>query len=875
MILCLTIVGSSFIGLNVFNAKATEITQNTKSLEVYKNIKADNSDYKISAIVSYDNKQAETTPTTPDNDDIQLTIDQNDFTTTESLHTITGSYHCNGEIIGINYSIKNKINDKDEIKEGNASINENKWTIKDLHLKPGYNEILVTLTTTIGKTKSSSLKIYYDDGEQYTIDESHIKTDDLSDTTYMDNILLVYFEDNVTEKRKQEIINSINGKIVGRINVLDQIQVEVSARSLSELEELISDLEKYDEVVLATYDEFTEIESQSVVPQDNWDNNHVWDEANPNGNNWWVESTQLLSAWRYDSYFNNINIGIIDSGFDTSHEDLNIKFPNKKSENNNRLDPDSHGTHVAGIIGATQNNGKGITGVVNDVDLFCLDRTFYLFGVRFENTNSVAKNIATLVESADTKVINFSQIWSKKTNDIKTLAVSFRKLLSKKYDFVVVQAAGNKNKNVLEDNATFALISEKYYNSKNSKISIEDIENRIIVVGNAEQVDDEYRLHQSSNFGNRIDIVAPGTDIYSTINNNDYMNKTGTSMAAPIVTGIAGLVWSINEDFTGEEVKDIVCNSVDSNLYVNNNPEVTSANNTYKLVNAKLSVEEALKRTHKDIILVNGCITGKVYDIEEKIYKPIQGTIYKVTDQGSREKYSDFSYDGINDFEVELPVGTYIFEILPISEDYETTSVFVTLNDRIVRQLGSLYLVKKTIEEPQPEESDFLYRIENDEVIITGYKGTGGDILIPFYIEDKPVVMIDEKAFYENNTITSVTFDGNLDSIGSYAFAYCDSLKSVSIKGIVTDIKSYAFNECQSLTSFSANEGVINISQGAFASCKKLSDFGIQNKIEYIGNMAFFSCESLYDFDYPKGANVNKYAFMGTNTKYKNDWIKI
>lgn len=353
------------------------------------------------------------------------------------------------------------------------------------------------------------------------------------------------------------------------------------------------------------------------------------------------------------------------------------------------------------------------------------------------------------------------------------------------------------------------------------------------------------------------------------------MNKTGTSMATPIVTGIAGLVWSINEDFTGAEVKDIICNSVDANLYVKNNPKVTSANNTYKLVNAKLSVEEAIKRTYKDITLVNGYITGKVYDIEEKSFKPAQGTIYKVVDQGNREIYCDFSYDGINDFEVEFPVGTYIFEILPISEDYETTSVYVNLNDRVVRQLGSLYLVKKIVDEPQPEESDFIYRIENDEVIITGYKGTGGDVLIPMYIEDKPVVIIDEHAFYKNNTITSVTFEGSIDTIGTFAFSYCNSLSTVNIQGKVTNIDSYAFDSCKNLTSFTASEGVINIAQGSFASCKKLSDFGIQSKIQSIGHMAFFSCSSLYDFEYPKGANVNKYAFMGTNTQYKNDWIKI
>jgi len=95
--------------------------------------------------------------------------------------------------------------------------------------------------------------------------------------------------------------------------------------------------------------------------------------------------------------------------------------------------------------------------------------------------------------------------------------------------------------------------------------------------------------------GDRVDICAPGGDIFSCTKDDTYLRKSGTSMAAPVVTGVAGLVWSANENLTGAEVKEIVCkNTRDLVPPSNENHFDFLGYQAYPMVNAKMAVEAAL-----------------------------------------------------------------------------------------------------------------------------------------------------------------------------------------------------------------------------------------------------------------------------------------
>ncbi len=224
-------------------------------------------------------------------------------------------------------------------------------------------------------------------------------------------------------------------------------------------------------------------------------------------------------------------------------DDLSTKFygngnvkPVKKSE--------SHGTHVAGIIAAVRNNGKGADGVANNVKIMSIRAV--------PNGDEYDKDVALAIRYAvdnGAKVINgsFGKSFSPHSDWVRdAIAYAAQK------DVVFVHAAGNDSEDLD--------VKPNYPNDQVNNGP--EISNSFITVGSLDPAYGSKLVSSFSNFGKiNVDVFAPGGQIYSTTPENEYDTKGGTSMAAPGVAGIAALIRSLYPSLTASQVKDIIINS--------------------------------------------------------------------------------------------------------------------------------------------------------------------------------------------------------------------------------------------------------------------------------------------------------------------------
>ena len=127
---------------------------------------------------------------------------------------------------------------------------------------------------------------------------------------------------------------------------------------------------------------------------------------------------------------------------------------------------------------------------------------------------------------------------------------------------------------------------------------------------------------------------------------------------------------------------------------------------------------------------------------------------------------------------------------------------------------------------------------------------------------DGDITSIGDYAFDWCASLTSVTIPDSITSIGESAFGYCRRLTSVTIPDSVTSIGSRAFSECNSLTSVTIGNGVTSIGSGAFRDCTSLTSVTIPDSVTSIGGWAFYKCDSLTSVTIGNGVtSIGSYAF--------------
>lgn len=240
-----------------------------------------------------------------------------------------------------------------------------------------------------------------------------------------------------------------------------------------------------------------------------------------------------------DAYYNTS----FDPRKDIIGDDLN-DINDRGYGNPDVIGPDAfHGTFCAGLIGASIDNNLGIDGIANNVLIMPI-RTV-------PNGDEYDKDVALAIRYAvdnGANIINMS--FGKSYSPNKTMVdEAFAYAESK--GVLLVHAAGNDNKNIdFEDNFP------------NDNLAAGGKVGNLICVG-ASTLSTKKRIPADfSNFGNEnVDIFAPGQDVVSTTTESKYDISQGTSFSAPVVSGIAALVWSYYPELTVAQLKEVIIQS--------------------------------------------------------------------------------------------------------------------------------------------------------------------------------------------------------------------------------------------------------------------------------------------------------------------------
>ncbi|MGS0525794.1 S8 family peptidase [Zobellia nedashkovskayae] len=212
----------------------------------------------------------------------------------------------------------------------------------------------------------------------------------------------------------------------------------------------------------------------------------------------------------------------------------------------NRQEDESHGTHVAGIIGAERNNGKGANGVANNVAIMSIRAV--------PNGDEYDKDIALGIRYAvdnGAKVINGS--FGKSFSPEAKWVYDAIKYAAEK-DVLFVHAAGNEGAD-LDDPANPNFPNDQVDNGP-------EIADNVLTVGALSSKYGSEMVASFSNYGDvNVDVFAPGDEIYSSMPGNEYEFQGGTSMASLAVAGVAALIRSYYPKLTASQVKHIIMES--------------------------------------------------------------------------------------------------------------------------------------------------------------------------------------------------------------------------------------------------------------------------------------------------------------------------
>lgn len=393
------------------------------------------------------------------------------------------------------------------------------------------------------------------------VDSASVESEGL--IRYVDNELIAISAEGVSYTEMERLCDSRNLRIIGCVELADAYQLRLDTPcSLGRLERMAAELEREDLVDCAMPNLVWE-PGYDLIPADPWGESVDWDEAVARTDNWGLVAIRAPESWETETP-GTVRMGLIDSVFDPRHEDLRFAalWGNEGYDRGACADDPTareHGTAVASILGAIHDNGLGLSGVLRDGALCAYARPGLCGQMDL---------LAILAELADqqTPVVNCSLNYGDEimaaamAGETKILRSYYEKpaqfaglgltrLLDRGYDFLLVLPAGNDPEE---------LGAEAKWNSLLHQMEEPQLRGRILVVGAAGlNRDGSFYQAPFSKTGGRVDVLAPGVQVYCALPNDAYARRNGTSLAAAYAAGMCARIWALHPGLSGQQIRDL------------------------------------------------------------------------------------------------------------------------------------------------------------------------------------------------------------------------------------------------------------------------------------------------------------------------------
>jgi subtilisin family serine protease len=572
------------------------------------------------------------------------------------------------------------------------------------------------------------------------------------------------------------------------------------------------------------------------------------------GNQWGLNGTNGIrapQAWSMATGSNTVMVGVIDSGIQADHPDLQGRVNTALSRDFTLpaphipatvTDTNGHGTHCAGIIGAQGNNGIGITGVAQNIQLVSLRISQQGGTAAAENT--FASHVIMAINFAATENIPILSCSNCTQNFLGSAAslTAFETAVTN-YTGLYINAAGN---NARDNDANTGGFPRAQFRPNN-----------FLSVGS---LDSNGSLSSFSNWGiNTVDIYAPGGSILSTwptaltaqhdSGKPNYRTISGTSMATPHVAGVAALMLSINPNLTPQQLRN---NIRDSATIVSLTTPNTSfwpwQNNSITFNGRCLNAETAVGVVAT--FSTRALSTTTIEIVGTALNRQLIGSIVipETLDGRTVTQIEASAFSGQTGMS-QITIPASITNIGSNAFENCTSLTNVALSNNLT-SIGN-----------------------------SAFKGCSSlsSITMP-----NSVTTVDSSAFENCTSLTNVALPNNLTSIGNSAFKGCTSLTSITIPfvgnsktatgndakfvyifGTIpnqlrtviitggTNLPQDAFYNCSNLTSITIPDSVTSIGSNAFKGCYNLINLTIPNSVTSLGSSVLSGCSSLTSISIP------------------------